>query len=543
MSSAERFDAAVVGAGLAGLYALYRLRRLGLSVTVLEAGDGIGGTWYWNRYPGARCDVESIDYSYSFSEELQQDWTWTERYAGQPEILRYIEHVVDRFDLRRDVRLNCGVSGAHYVEETGLWSLSLDSGESLHARYCVMATGALSAYNFPRFPGLNEFQGDLLHSARWRDVPDGFAGRRVGIIGTGSSGIQLIPELAREADQLVVFQRTANFCMPARNTDLSTDAARAVKAGYRERRSRARRSYLGVPMDVPRRSALEVSDAERREAFEAGWREGGANALLTKFYDLAVDQTANEFAAEFVRDKIREIVADPETAETLLPRGYPIGAKRVCVGTDYYETFNRENVSLVDVKKTPIQEFTATEVITSSASYPLDAVVFATGFDALTGSLLAIDITGRGGLALREAWAQGPRTYLGLAVAGFPNLFCICGPQSPSVASNMVASIEQHVDWIADCLDWADRHGISAIEPSVAAQDDWVEHVQQVAERTLRVRGDSWYLGANIPGKPRVFLPYIAGVGAYRTRCDQVAASGYVGFELSPSSTISEANA
>jgi cyclohexanone monooxygenase len=541
VSSADRFDAVVIGAGFAGLYALHRLRELGLSVTCLEAGDGIGGTWYWNRYPGARCDVESVDYSYSFSDELQQDWTWTERYASQPEILRYIEHVADRFDLRRDVRLNCRVSSARYLEENGLWSIGLDDGESMLARYCVMATGALSAVNFPPIPGISEFRGSLLHSARWNAVPGGFTGRHVGVIGTGSSGIQLIPELAREAERVVVFQRTANFCMPARNTALSPDALREVKSHYPERRRRARTSYLGVPMDVPHRSALEVSDQERRQAFEAGWQEGGANAVLTKFYDLAVDETANEFAAEFLRDKIREIVTDPETAEALLPHGYPIGAKRICVGSEYYETFNRENVSLVDLRKAPIQRFTSTELVTSSGSYELDAVVFATGFDALTGALLAIDVVGRRGVALRTAWADGPRTYLGLAVAGFPNLFCICGPQSPSVASNMVLSIEQHVDWIAACIDWVDAHGIAAIEPSVAAQDDWVDHVRKVAEKTLRVRGDSWYLGANIPGKPRVFMPYIAGVGAYRAKCDEVAAADYSGFEISPATVVLEA--
>lgn len=537
----KRFDAVVVGAGLAGLYALHRLRGLGLSVAVLEAGDGIGGTWYWNRYPGARCDVESIDYSYGFSEELQQDWTWTERYASQPEILRYIEHVADRFDLRSDVRLNCRVVSAHYIDETGLWSLRTDSGEWLLARYCVMATGALSAVNFPRIPEIGSFRGELLHSARWCDVPGGFTGRRVGIIGTGSSGIQLIPELARQADKLVVFQRTANFCMPARNVPLSATTVGDVKAHYSERRRDSRASYLGVPTAIPHRSALEVSDDERRQAFEAAWQEGGANALLLQFHDLAVNATANEYAADFVRNKIREIVTDPQTAETLLPRGYPIGAKRVCVGSGYYETFNRDNVSLVDLKKTPIQRFTPVGLVTTSASYELDALVFATGFDALTGSLLAIDITGRRGVALREVWAEGPRTYLGLAVAGFPNLFCICGPQSPSVASNMVVSIEQHVDWIAECIDWVDRQGIVAIEPSVAAQDGWVDHVRRVAERTLRVRGDSWYLGANIPGKPRVFLPYIAGVGAYRARCDEVAANGYHGFELFPANVVSEA--
>jgi cyclohexanone monooxygenase len=540
VSRSPDVDAVVVGAGFAGLYALHRLRGLGLSVTCLEAGDGIGGTWYWNRYPGARCDVESVDYSYSFSEELQQDWQWTERYASQAEILCYIEHVADRFDLRRDVRPNCRVVGAHYLEEAGLWSITLEDGESIHARYCVMATGALSAFNFPSLPGVSEFQGELLHSARWRDVPSGIAHRRVGIIGTGSSGIQLIPELAREAERLVVFQRTANFCMPARNRPLSPSVLAEVKAQYQQRRREARTSYLGVPMDVPHRSALDVSDDERRRAFESGWEEGGANAVLTKFYDLGVDEAANDLAAEFIRGKIREIVKDPATAEALLPRGYPIGAKRICVGSDYYETFNRDNVSLVDLGETPIRRFTPAGVETTATHYELDAIVFATGFDALTGALLAIDITGRRGVPLRDVWQEGPRTYLGLAVAGFPNMFCVCGPQSPSVASNMVLSIEQHVDWIADCIDWLDARGMAGIEPTVAAQDAWVEHVRQVADRTLRARGDSWYLGANIPGKPRVFMPYIAGVGVYRAKCDEVAANGYDGFELSSSAVTSE---
>lgn len=535
-AAVQCFDAVVVGAGFAGLYALHRLRSQGLSVKVVEAGDGVGGTWYWNRYPGARCDFESVDYSYSFSEELQQNWAWSERYATQPEILRYLEHVADRFDLRDDIELGRRVCSAQHLPERGGWLITLDDDRTLRARYCVMATGALSAFNLPPIPEISEFTGHILHSARWRPPPDGLAGRRVGVIGTGSSGIQLIPELARTADQLIVFQRTANFCMPARNAPLTAEKVQTVKATYADRRARARVSYLGIPEQRSTHSALEVSDDQRRAAYEAAWQKGGANPLLQSFRDLVFDEAANDTAADFVRDKIKGIVTDPATAQALLPRGYPIGAKRVCAGTDYYETFNRENVSLVDLQTTPIEQFTPTGVRTTDTHHDLDAVVFATGFDAMTGALLAIDIVGREGISLRQAWEHGPQTYLGIAVAGFPNMFTVCGPQSPSVNSNMVMSIEQHIDWIADCIEWLDARDIAAIEPSQAAQDDWVDHVGKIAAGTLRVKGDSWYSGANIAGKPRVFMPYIGGLGTYRGTCDQVAAADYHGFQLTPAS-------
>lgn len=530
----------MVGAGLAGLYALHKFRKLGLSTVVIEAGDGIGGTWHWNRYPGARCDVESVDYSYSFSEELQQEWTWSERYATQPEILRYINHVADRFDLGRDVRLNCKVVAAHYDDEAQLWRIHLDDGRTLIARYCIMASGALSAPHLPDIPGIDDFEGEVLHSSRWREECE-FTGRRVAVIGTGSSGVQLIPELAGRADQLFVFQRTANFCMPARNQRLTDTALDTIKAHYSQRRREARDSYLGVPMPVPKRSALEVSDEERRQAFEAGWQEGGANCIVQQFYDILLDERANEYAAEFVRDKIREVVHDPKIAERLLPRGYPIGSKRVCVESGYYTAFNRDNVALIDLSETPIETFTRTGLRTTTTLYEFDTLVLATGFDAMTGALQEIDIVGRNGLSLRSAWANGPRTYLGIGIAGFPNLFCIGGPQSPSVTSNMTLSIEQHVDWITGYVAWLDERTVTAAEPSGAAQDAWVDHVEQVAERVpLRVRSDSWYLGANIPGKPRVFMPYIGGVAAYRAKCDDVAANDYEGFELSTASLASE---
>jgi len=541
VSSPQRIDVVVVGAGLAGLYALHRLRELGLSVVVFEAGESVGGTWYFNRYPGARCDFESVDYSFSFSDELQQDWTWSERYATQPEILRYIEHVADRFDLRRDVRLNCEVSAARYDEDAQLWQIHLKGGESLLARYCIMATGALSKPHLPDIAGIRNFCGEILHSSRWLEPLGGFGGRRVGVIGTGSSGVQLIPEIARQADQVYVFQRTANFCMPARNAPLSEAASSDVKANYAQRRAESRASYLGVPMVVPKRSALEVSDEDRRKAFEAGWHEGGANCVIQQFYDIALDERANEYAAEFVHDKIREIVRDPDTAERLLPRGYPFGSKRVCVESGYYDAFNRDNVALVDLRETPIEAITPTGLRTTTAVYEFDVLVLATGFDAMTGSLLAIDIVGREELTLRNTWSGGPRTYLGIGIAGFPNMFCVGGPQSPSVTSNMVHSIEQHIDWITDCIAWLDERDVAAIEPSEAAQNAWVEHVRRVAEsRPLRVRGNSWYLGANIPGKPRVFLPYIGGVASYRAKCDEVAVNDYQGFALSTVSLASE---
>ncbi|SEG97058.1 cyclohexanone monooxygenase [Nonomuraea solani] len=525
-------DAVVVGAGFAGMYMLHRLRGLGLSARAYETGAGVGGTWYWNRYPGARCDVESMQYSYSFSDDLQQEWEWSERYASQPEILLYAEHVADRFDLRRDIVFETRVTRAAYDETANLWRLETDRGDRVAARHLITAVGCLSAARVPDFPGAASFQGPTHHTGRWPHEGVDFTGRRVAVIGTGSSGIQAIPIIAGQAERVTVFQRTPNYSLPARNRPLEPDHQTWVKARYAELRATMRESAAGILADPNPDSALAATEAERARAFEARWARGGL-AFVGTFGDLAINPDANELAAEFVRAKIREIVADPGVAELLSPRNHPIGSKRICLDTGYYATYNRPTVTLVDVRRDPILEITPTGVRTAAAEHPADMIVYATGYDALTGPLLGIDITGKGGLSLRRKWAAGPRTYLGLMTAGFPNLFTITGPGSPSVLSNMIVSIEQHVDWIAECLDRLRARGVATIDADPLAEDAWTAHVSEVAGHTLYPRADSWYLGANVPGKPRVFMPYVGGVGAYRMKCDEVTANGYEGFVLS----------
>jgi cyclohexanone monooxygenase len=524
-------DAVVVGAGFAGLYMLHRLRGLGLSARVYEAGKGVGGTWYWNRYPGARCDVESMDYSYSFSDELQQEWHWTERYAAQPEILEYANHVADRFDLRRDIQFETRVTSAVFDEGESCWQIETDRGDRVSARFCIMATGCLSDAQIPDFEGLETFEGQWYHTGRWPHEGVDFTRRRVGVIGTGSSAIQSIPIIAQQAAHLFVFQRTPNFSMPAQNAPLDPEYERWVKAHYAEFRRQARESRVGFVVERSGDCALAVPPEERAREYEKRWQRGGLG-FSAAYTDLLTSQEANDTAAEFFRDKIRAIVRDPAVAELLCPRTYPLGTKRLCVDTGYYATFNRDNVTLVDVSRSPIEVITPKGVSTGGVEYAVDDLVFATGFDAMTGALLGIDIRGRGGRRLPEAWADGPRTYLGIAVAGFPNLFTITGPGSPSVLSNMIVSIEQHVDWITDCLAHLREHGHATIEPTAEAQEAWVQHVSDVGHMTLYPRAPSWYMGANIPGKPRIFMPYIGGVGVYRQKCDEVAARGYEGFAL-----------
>jgi cyclohexanone monooxygenase len=534
MSESNSVDAVIVGAGLSGLYQLYRLRESGLDARVIEAGSGVGGTWFWNRYPGARCDVESMAYSYSFSPELEQEWTWTEKYPTQPEILRYIEHVADRFDLRRDVTLDTRVTDAAYSDVTRRWTVTTDTGEVIDAQFVIMATGCLSSSKAPEIPGAERFGGAIHHTGHWPHEGVDFTGMRVGVIGTGSSGIQSIPIMAEQASELTVFQRTPNFSMPAGNRPLAEDEVAAMKARYPDFREAQRTSGFGVPIEAATQSALEVDDEVRTGTYQAGWDAGNLVAILASYNDTLTSKDANDTAAEFVRDKIRSIVTDPELAETLAPRSFPFGTKRPCLDTGYYDTFNKEHVELVDIRKTPLVELTERGVRTSEAEYEFDAIVFATGFDAMTGALLAVDIRGRDGISLREKWAEGPRTYLGLAVAGFPNLFTITGPSSPSVLSNMVVSIEQHVEWITDCIEYLRAGEIAEIEPSVEAEDGWVAHVEEVGNMTLYPTADSWYMGSNVPGKPRVFMAYIGGVGVYREKCDDVAAKGYEGFALTP---------
>jgi cyclohexanone monooxygenase len=526
-----RFDIVIVGAGFAGMYMLHRVRTLGLAARVFEAGSGVGGTWYWNRYPGARCDVESMEYSYQFDETLQQEWRWSERYATQPEIMRYANHVADRFDLRKDIRFNTRVVAATYGEAARRWTVRTNDGAETSTQFVVMATGCLSSTNLPTIKGLETFAGGRYHTGEWPHEEVDFSGRRIAVIGTGSSAIQLIPIIAAQAKSLVVFQRTANYSVPAHNTPLDPQYEARIKADYANFRARNSLQINAFGSNLPRSAipAHEATPEQRRAAFEARWRHGGL-FFTGAFGDLLLDGEANEMAAEFVRGKIREIVRDPQVARLLSPTQV-IGCKRLCVDTGYYATFNRPNVRLVDISRSGIDEITSTGLRAGRASFDVDAIVFATGFDAMTGTLLKIDIRGRGGRTLRQAWEAGPRTYLGLSVAGFPNLFTISGPGSPSVLTNMIVSIEQHVNWIAGCIAQLRARGRATIEARAEAQDAWVEHVNAVAGRTLFPQCNSWYLGANVPGKTRVFMPLL-GFPNYVEKCKEVVAQGYEGFVL-----------
>jgi len=529
----RQFDAIIVGAGFAGLYMLHKLRGLGLTAHVFEAGDDVGGTWYWNRYPGARCDVESMEYSYSFDQALEQEWRWSERYATQPEILTYAQHVAERYDLRRDITFSTRVTAATFDEASNLWIVETDRGQRLAARFCIMATGCLSSVNRPDIPGLDRFEGRVYQTGLWPHEAVDFTGQKVAVIGTGSSAIQSIPVIASQAAQLTVFQRTANFVAPARNHPMSAEYEERFKANYRELRSKMLQGYFGAlahrePSPLP---ALSVPEAERTAFYEQGWRHGGLG-ILGSYPDLLFDAGANETLAEFVRGKVRETVADPAVAELLCPIDHPVGSKRMCIDTGYFETFNRDNVTLVDLKAEPIERITPHGIATATREFAVDAIVLATGFDAMTGTLAKIAITGRGGSTLAREWANGPAAYLGLMVEGFPNLFLITGPGSPSVLSNMLVSIEQHVDWIGDCIrTLADRQA-ATIEPTAEAQQAWVEHGNAVAAPTVYPAAKSWYTGANVPGKPRVFMAYIGGVPGYRRICEAVTRAGYAGFAI-----------
>jgi cyclohexanone monooxygenase len=539
-SGAEAYDVVVVGAGFAGMYMLHRLRGQGLSVRVYEQGGDVGGTWYWNRYPGARCDVESMQYSYSFSDELQEEWDWSERYAPQAEILRYANHVADRFNLRSDIALNTRVDRAVFDESANRWSVTTSDGKTATAKYVVLATGCLSNARMPDINGLADFKGKVYHTGHWPHEPVDFRGLRVGVIGTGSSSIQSVPVIAEQASHLTVFQRTANFSIPARNAALTPEERQAFREKYPEIRQFAREvARNGIYTEMPDRGALDDGDNERRAKYEQRWRHGGLT-FMSVYNNLALDNAANDTAANFVREKIAEIVRDPQTARLLQPNDHPIGSKRICVDTDYFATFNRPNVTLVDIKSNPIEEILPHAVRTGGKDYEVDALVLATGFDAMTGSVAKIDIRGRQGQTLNQKWAEGPKTYLGLMSAGFPNLFIITGPGSPSVLSNMIVSIEQHVDWIADCIATMRGRGFDAIEAEREAEDKWVGHVNEVAHATLYPQANSWYMGANIPGKPQIFMPYIGGVGVYRQICNEVAAKGYEGFAMIAAERVPE---
>jgi cyclohexanone monooxygenase len=529
---ASGFDVIVVGAGFAGLYALHRLRRDGYSVRVFEAADSVGGTWYWNRYPGARCDVESMQYSFSFSEEIQQEWKWSEVYAPQPEILRYINYVADKLDLRRDIQLNTRVTAATFDERTKTWEVRTQAGESFTAPFCVMATGCLSIPIIPSFPGTETFEGKIYRTSDWPHDGVDLAGKRVGLIGTGSSGIQATPILAEQAEHLYVFQRTPNYSIPALNRPMDAEYERSWKDNYRERRLAARQTRNNTLNDAGTQPGRSVSREEREKEFERRWSLLGGISFMYAYPDMTGDPEVNAHASEFVARKIASVVRDPDVARKLTPNDYGIGGKRICVDTAYFETFNRPNVTLVDVRNDPIETLTQTGLRTKSGAFDLDIIVMAIGFDAMTGALLRIDITGRSGVKLRDRWLEGPKTYIGMAISGFPNLFMITGPGSPSVFTNMVTSIEQHVGWIADCLAHIRKSGHSAIEATPDAEAKWVAHVNEVANRTLMPNANSWYVGANIPGKPRIFMPYLGGAAVYKQVIESVARNDYEGFAL-----------
>ena len=527
-------DALVIGAGFAGLYQLLCLRdRLGLAVRALEAGGGVGGTWYWNRYPGARCDSESHVYWYTFSPELMREWEWSERYPGQAEILRYLNFAADRFDLKRDIRFNTRVASAHYDEAANRWRVQTEQGETYVVKFLVTAVGCLSTANVPNFPGLKEFKGDWYHTGEWPHEGVDFTGKRVGMIGTGSTGIQAAPVIAAQAEHLTVFQRTANYSVPARNGPLTPEFKQYVKQHAEDIRATTHETLNGMGFKIEDRKAVETSVEEREKIYEAAWERGGLQFRAT-FQDMLIDKAANDTAADFLKRKIRAVVKDPRTAALLSDIDHPYAAKRPPIDTDYFETYNRSNVTLVDVKTTPIQAITAAGVRTAEVEYPLDIVVFATGFDAMTGPLLRMDIRGRDGLALKDVWEAGPSNYLGLQIAGFPNLFTITGPGSPSVLCNMPVAIEQHADWITNCIDYMRTKGLECIEAKLGSCEKWVAEVNEVANRTLLPHAKhSWYLGANSPGKPRVFMPYAGGMVRYREICQEAAARHYEGFDLS----------
>ena len=529
-AEAPDLDVLVVGAGFAGLYMLFHLRRLGFTAKVIESADDVGGTWYWNRYPGARCDIESIDYSYSFDPELEAEWQWSERYATQPEILRYLGHVADKHDLRRGIRFSTRVVAAGWDDDASLWRARTDRGDEIRCRFYVMATGCLSIPKAPDIEGTERFQGESYYTSRWPHHPVDFSGKRVAVIGTGSSGIQSIPIIARQAAALTVFQRTPNFSRPAKNGAVPADKQVKFDADPAAYREAARQSNAGVPRERTLVGALQVSAAERLAKYEEAYASGDLLAVGGAFADIGVNPEANETVCEFLRGKIRSIVRDRETATALCPTDHFYGTKRPCIDTDYYETFNLPHVRLLDLRRDPIRTITEKGIDTASRSFEFDAIVYATGFDALTGAIVGVDIGGRDGVSLAAKWADGPRTYLGLMTSGVPNFFTITGPGSPSVLSNMVVSIEQHVEWIGACLTRMRAQGLTTIEPTSTAEAGWVQHVNDFGDITLFPRAKSWYMGANVPGKVRVFLPYVGGVDRYRKVCDEVVRRGYLGF-------------
>lgn len=528
----KKFDAVIIGAGFSGIYMLYKLKKLGLSACIIESGSDVGGTWYWNRYPGARCDTWSMEYSYQFSETLQQEWEWSEKYASQPEILKYAQHVVDRFNLKTHIFFNKKVTSVVFNENLQNWNINTDTNDSFISDFCIMATGCLSEINAPKFQGFDLFQGEIYHTGKWPKYNVIFKNKKIGIIGTGSSAIQAIPIIANEAKKLFVFQRTPNYTIPAYNTTLDSKLVETIKSDYKELRQKAKMTRGGTAIfKLNEEDAFDVTTEERQREYESRWQTGGGG-FIGAYQDLLTNEKANKTASNFVRSKIFEIVDDKKTAELLSPTNI-IGCKRLCVDTDYYKTFNKPNVNLVDVNKNTIESITPNGIKIKNQSFDLDMIIFATGFDAMTGALLNIDIQGKNQISLSSKWKNGPRMYLGLQIEGFPNLFTITGPGSPSVLSNMIVSIEQHVEWISDCIKYMNKNNLKQIEAELEAENQWVDHVNEVASKSLRSTCNSWYIGANVPGKPRVFMPYIGGVPTYKKICDEIVDNGYQGFRFS----------
>jgi len=533
MQEPEAYDAIIIGAGFAGMYQLISLRdKLGLKARVLEAAAGVGGTWHWNRYPGARCDSESHSYMYYFSRELIQEWNWSERYPQQPEILRYLNHVADKFDLRNDIEFNTEVSEAHFDGSLNQWIVKTHAGRVFRTKYLITAVGCLSSANVPDIKGKASFGGQIYHTGTWPHEEIAFEGKRVGVIGTGSTGIQVIPVVAKTAKHLTVFQRTANYSLPARNHPLSPAFKAYAKANADDIYKVMTQNTNGHPFDILTRDAMSVSDSERDSIYEKAWEVGGFR-FRAMFQDLLTNEAANKTAAEFIKEKIRTTVKDPETANTLSDIDHPFAAKRPPIDTNYFEAYNRDNVSLVNLRSTPIQEIVPDGIRTTDKVHPLDIIVFATGFDALTGPLVKLNLRGSSGRTLRDEWHAGPKTYLGLQIPDYPNLFTITGPGSPSVLCNMPPAIEQHVQWITDCIEYAEKKGFTTVQASEQAAQDWQIEVERAAQATLLPKAKhSWYLGANVPGKPRVFMPYAGGLANYRDICAEVAQDGYRGFQF-----------
>jgi cation diffusion facilitator CzcD-associated flavoprotein CzcO len=528
------FDAIVVGAGFSGLYMLHLLRKLGLSVKVYEQGGGVGGTWYWNRYPGARCDCESVYYMFSdhLSKEILGEWTWTERYASQPEILRYLEFVADKMGSRPDVQFNARVTAACYDATRNRWDISLEDGATSSSRFLITAVGCLSTTSTPAFPGIDTFAGECYHTGAWPHEGVDLSGKRVAVIGTGSTAVQLVPEAARDASDLWVFQRTPNYDLAGRNGPLNPEYTTRVKADYPALWEKARQTDFGLPYEVAERSALSFPPEDRQRIYEAAWAKGGFHMFLETFTGLLLDKQSNDTASRFLRDKIREKVQDPAVAELLTPKDHPFLTKRPPLENGYYEAFNRDNVSLVDARSSPIEKITPRGIRTSDDEYQADVIIFATGFNAMTGSLFRMGITGRNGQSLQAKWAGGPQTYLGMTTSGFPNMFVICGPQSPSVLSNMPVTIEQNAEWIAELIRYMREHDADTAEATEDAERDWVAHHNEIAAATLLPGTDSWWVGANIAGKPRTLYPYTGGLSTFRGICNQAAEHGYPGLAL-----------